>query len=39
MVANANILMNKTRQVAPGGLGPKPSLPSIVPTLGNPVSV
>ena len=37
MVTNANILMDKTRQVAPRGLGPKPSLPSIVPTLGNPL--
>ena len=37
MVANANILMNKTRPVGPAGMGPKPTIPNIGPTLGNPV--
>lgn len=38
MVANANMLMNKTRQVAPGGIGgPKSSLPNIGSSLGNPL--
>ncbi|XP_076110950.1 CCR4-NOT transcription complex subunit 1-like isoform X1 [Mytilus galloprovincialis] len=37
MVANANILMNKTRPVGPAGMGPKPTIPNIGPTLGNPL--